>query len=464
MKAVTWILRILSTLTFVYMCYLVYEALRGSWEWDETYVFIVIVFRLLSFIVFFLAIMIMTGLATAFLGGYQPNDLVVGLYNTLILKMWYMQPYGVTDPLTTIEDVFTHFGTSFITLIDHLWNTLFIFLYFLAAGIGVAMFLQSLVRMEHKYVAGAFTSIQCVIILAAARISFQEATIGIPGRILQFPSDFIAYIEDPMFTLALISFAYLEISYQMIYSYSVGKPVEDREETLKKQLLTLRQATRKQDAIEKGEKVSTTAMSRSSGATAFSFLREAIERKVLGDKDVLENLDAVSDVRRLQTFVDELLSEDPKARDELTAKAAAPSGSYVISSTLLGSAMRFLLVLTLSFVLMNPQLLFSGLSLPPGIANSAEITQPEIVLLFLVPITLMFVFVSMVIGWASKREDVEETREEREARKRREKEAKKKRKEAAIARKKREKARKKREVKEGEPDEWDKALEEAFRR
>jgi hypothetical protein len=267
-----------------------------------------------------------------------------------------------------------------------------------------------------------------------------------------------------MFTLALVSFAYLEISYQMIYSYSVGKPVEDREETLKKQLLALRQATRKQDAIEKGEKVSTTAMSRSSGATAFSFLREAIERKVLGDKDVLENLDAVSDVRRLQTFVDELLSEDPKAKDELTAKAAAPSGSYVISSTLLGSAMRFLLVVTIAFVLMNPELLFAGLSLPPGIANSAEITQPEVVLLFLVPITLVFVFVSMIIGWVSKREDVEETREEREARKLREKEAKKKRKEAAKARKKREKARKKRESKEGGPDEWDRALDEVFKR
>jgi hypothetical protein len=113
---------------------------------------------------------------------------------------------------------------------------------------------------------------------------------------------------------------------------------------------------------------------------------------------------------------------------------------------------------------MNPQLLFSGLSLPPGIANSAEITQPEIVLLFLVPITLVFVFVAMVIGWVSKREDVEETREEREARKQSEKAAKKKKKEAAKARQKREKARKKREAKEGEPDEWDKALEEAFRR
>jgi hypothetical protein len=446
------------------MSYLVYEALRGYWEWDQTYEFVVIVFRLLCFLVFFLAIMIMTGLAMAFVGSEALNNLVVGLYNTLILKMWYMQPYGVGDPLTTIQEVFTNIGMRFFTLLEDLWVSLFIFLYFLAAGIGVAMFLQSLVRMEHKYVAGAFISIQCVIIIAAARMFFQEEFIPIPGKVLNFPSDFVLFIGDPMFTLALVSFAYLELSYQMIYSYSVGKPVEDREETLKKQLLALRQATRKQDAIEKGKTVSTTAMSRSSGATAFSFLREAIERKVLGDKDVLENLDAVSDVRRLQTFVDELLSEDPTARDELTAKAAAPPSSYVISSTLLGSVMRFLLVITLTFVLMNPELIFAGLSLPPGIANSAEIVQPEVVLLFLVPISLVFVFIAMVIGWMSKREDAEETREERDARKQREKEAKKRKKEIAKARKKREAARKKRDFKEGEPDEWDKALEEAFKR
>ena len=105
-----------------------------------------------------------------------------------------------------------------------------------------------------------------------------------------FPADFFVFLSEWAQILAIVSFAYLEVSYQMIYSYSVGKPVEDREETLKKQLLALRQATRKQDAIERGEKVASSGIGRTTSATAFSFLREAIERKVVGTQDALENL------------------------------------------------------------------------------------------------------------------------------------------------------------------------------
>lgn len=113
-------------------------------------------------------------------------------------------------------------------------------------------------------------------------------------------------------------------------------------------------------------------MSRSSGATAFSFLRETIERKVIGTKDALENLDAVADVRRLQNFVDELLRNDPAAKNELTARAAAPSQNYIIRSTILGSLFRLGCVIAISFCLMNPSLFVALLSLPPGIANSVE--------------------------------------------------------------------------------------------
>jgi hypothetical protein len=250
----------------------------------------------------------------------------------------------------------------------------------------------------------------------------------------------------------------------MIYSYSVGKPVEDREETLKKQLLALRMATRKQDAIERGEKVSSTAMSRSSGATIFSFLREAIERKVIGTKDALENLDAVADVRRLQNFVDELLRTDPTAKDELTAKAAAPSESYVIRSTILGSAIRFGGVVAVSFILMNPSIFVALLNLPPGIYNSVELLQPEFILLFLVPVILLFPFSAMIIGSVVRREvEVKPDKEQKESARTQKKDLEKKRKAAERARKERLRVRKRRRGEGEEKDEWDQAIETAGR-
>lgn len=462
MKVVTWILRIASIATFAYMAYLVYSLLDPNdiWHWDAPYSFVVTVFRLLSLIVFFLTTTMVSGLASAFAGGALPENMIVGLYNTLVLKTWYMQPYGLTGPLTNVQQVWASFIMNLNDVLMALWNNTFLFLYFLCAGIGIALFLQSLVRMNHKSVGGAFLSIQAIVILAAFR------ALIVPD-IDPFPADFMEFFMTQGQILALVSFAYLEVGYQMIYSSSVGKPVEDREETLKKQLLALRQATRKQDAIERGEKISTTGMSRSTGATAFSFLREAMERRVMGSQSALESLDAVSDVRRLQIYVDELLQSDPRARDELTAKAAAPSSAYVIGSTITGSAIRFLTVVALSFILMSPNVIRMLLNLPIGIENSVELLQPEIVVLFLVPVVGLFPFTAAVISWMSRREVVEKeklTKEEKEAAKQRKKDLARKREEAKKARRARAKARKKRKGDESEVDEWDKALEDTFKR
>jgi hypothetical protein len=461
LKVVTWILRIASIATFAYMAFLVYDILDPNdiWHWDAPYSFVVTVFRLLSLIVFFIATTMISGLASVFTGAL-PQDVIVGLYNTLVLRTWYMQPYGITDPLTNVQQVWTSFQMNLNNVLMALWNNTFLFLYFLCAGIGIALFLRSLVRVDHKSVGGAFLSIQAIIILAAFR------ALIVPD-ISPFPVDFMEFLLTQGQILALVSFAYLEVSYQMIYSASVGKPVEDREETLKKQLLALRQATRKQDAIERGEKVSTTGMSRSTGATAFSFLREAMERKVMGSQSALESLDAVSDVRRLQIYVDELLRSDSRARDELTAKAAAPSSSYVIGSTITGSAIRFLTVVAVSFILMSPNVVQMLLNLPIGIDNSVEMLQPEIVILFLVPIVGLFPFSAAVISWISRREVVEKeklTKEEKEAAKKRKKDLAQKRKEAEKARRARAEVRKKRKGDELEVDEWDKALDDAFKR
>jgi hypothetical protein len=461
LKVVTWILRIASVATFATMAALVYLFLdvNDIWHWTAPYEFIVTVFRLLSLLLFFLSTTMISGLSTAILGIY-PNDLVIGLYNTLVLRSWYLQPYGLDGPLTNLEQVWTSFGADLYSVLWALWDNTFLFLYFLFAGISIILFLQSLVRMDHKFVGGAFLSLQAIVILAAYR------TLSVPN-LDPFPTDFLFFLSSWPQLLALVSFAYLEVSYQMIYSHSVGKPVEDREETLKKQLLALRQATRKQDAIERGDKVASSGISRSTTATAFSFLREAIERKVVGSQDALENLDAVSDVRRLQIYVDELLQSDPKARNELTAKAAAPSSAYVIGSTITGSLIRFLSVIVVAFLLLDPAVVTAILDLPIGIQNSIEILQPEMVMLLLLPVVLLFPFVAMVITWFSKRAEVEKeelTDEEKELEKERKKDLATRRKEAAKARKAREKARKKRGRKDSEVDEWDKALEEAYRK
>jgi len=175
----------------------------------------------------------------------------------------------------------------------------------------------------------------------------------------------------------------------------------------------------------------------------------------------------VSDVRRLQIYVDDLLQTDSKARDELTAKAAAPSSGYVIGSTITGSAIRFLTVIIIAFVLMSPTVITAFLDLPIGIWNSMEFLQPEMVMLLFLPVVLLFPFTAMVITWFSKRAEVEKetlSKDEKEAEKKRKKDLARRRKDAAKARRARDKSRRKRVGKETEIDEWDKALEETYRK
>ncbi|TFG12999.1 hypothetical protein EU537_07670 [Candidatus Thorarchaeota archaeon] len=461
MKTVTWILRILSTLAFIAMCWIVYNIMSGLWDWDAPYVFIVTVFRLISMVLFFVASIVMSGLVAGVTGS-QPGPLIVGLYNTLVLRGWYLQPFGVSGPFTSVEAVFQNFIGNLLSIWQILQVNTFIFIYFLFAALGVALFLQSMVRMNHKFVGGSFLAIQGILVISA----FAEflvsrgiitapilATVDIPNFEI-FPTDIFVFLTSSPQILAVVSFAYLEFSYQMLYSDSVGKPVEEREETLKKQLLALRQETKKQDAIERDEKLRTTGMSRVSGATAFSFLREAIERKVLGRKDAIENLDVISDVRRLQIFVDQLLKSNPEAKNNLTASAAAPSESYVIGSTILGSAIRFAGVITLSFVFMNPAFFISFFKLPPGIQNSVEIAQPELVVFFLLPILLLFPLAAMIIVLFTK-EEISAVEEQKEMT--RESMIQK------IPKRKRRDAKSGRES-EVEGDEWDQALEKEFKR
>jgi septal ring factor EnvC (AmiA/AmiB activator) len=107
------------------------------------------------------------------------------------------------------------------------------------------------------------------------------------------------------------------------------------------------------------------------------------------------------------------------------------------------------------------------LNLPLGIQGSVELFQPEIVLLFLVPVVLLFPFAAMVISWFSKREVIETpklSKEEKDAEKQRKKDLARKKREADRARRERAKAKKKRKDDETEVDEWDRALEESFKR
>ena len=138
-----------------------------------------------------------------------------------------------------------------------------------------------------------------------------------------------------------------------------------------------------------------------------------------------------------------------------------------MSSTLVGTVLRLVAVVVVSFVFMNPLFFTVLFNLPPGIRDSVELQQPELIVFFLAPILFLLVLVAMIIGWVTTREIDEKpelTTEEKAKEKQRKAELKKKRAEAKKARKAREKVRKSRKSESETDDEWDKALEDTYRK
>jgi hypothetical protein len=187
------------------MAYLVYLALDESsaWGWSAPYDFVVTVFHLLSLLAFFLSVLIMNGLTAAIFGGQLPDQTIAWLYNTLVLKFWNLQPYGVDGPISDVNLVFESFQMDLMGVMLSLWDNTFSFLFFLLAFLGVTLFLQSLVRMDHKFSGGAFLSIQSILIIGAFR------GLTVPNFTI-FPTDIITFLTSSPQILALVSFAYLE--------------------------------------------------------------------------------------------------------------------------------------------------------------------------------------------------------------------------------------------------------------
>jgi uncharacterized membrane protein len=104
---------------------------------------------------------------------------------------------------------------------------------------------------------------------------------------------------------------------------------------------------------------------------------------------------------------------------------------------------------------MNHLFFIAFFNLPPGIQNSVEIAQPELVVFFLLPILLLFPLIAMIIVLFTKEDvatpDKEKTEVKRESIPEK------------IARGMKRPS-KTREDRKSEEDEWDQALEKDFKR
>lgn len=261
--------------------------------------------------------------------------------------------------------------------------------------------ITSFLRVSGRLATLCFISMIGLAILGAAGI-----VLNIPGSENGYflsSAEFIWPLSWPVLLVALVSFIYLEASYQVVYFYSLLEPVTVREEQLRRQITQLQADAQRQVPVQTEDVPVPKALQRMLGSDAFRLMRQVIERKLLRREWLVELKDA-HEIRRLNSFVTRLFREDPEAEAALTARASTPSLYRMTGLSIGSSAIRFFFVLLIAFICLNPVAFLTILNAPPIIIESIELLfLPEKTLLFLVPLALLFPLASSIIGYIRQR-------------------------------------------------------------
>ncbi|GAH67227.1 unnamed protein product, partial [marine sediment metagenome] len=96
--------------------------------------------------------------------------------------------------------------------------------------------------------------------------------------------------------------------------------------------------------------------------------------------------------------------EDTEARDTLTAKSSAPRARNLATSTLLNFIYRVGLLLIISYIIIHPHwFLDTVIQLPDAITESVAMFSPEVIIILLAPIMLIFLVISKLISFIKHR-------------------------------------------------------------
>ncbi len=250
------------------------------------------------------------------------------------------------------------------------------------------------------------------------RVEYFESLVNpVNVGLSSIPMDnFFVFLSSPAAILAIVCYIYLEFSFQINYIDNVTNPTLERKSRLEAQLEILERESInitanvdkiKEEAKKKREELGLEGIKISKvfakTTQKISYIREMIERKKL-ETEEKKLITAASKTRRLGRYIDRLFKEDKDARDTLTAKSSAPKAKSLILSTIGIVLYRLILLVLISFVVIHPQWFFVKVfDLPESITHSVAIYSPEVILVLLLPILLLFPVISRIISYIKHR-------------------------------------------------------------
>ncbi|MFX0026028.1 MAG: hypothetical protein ACFE8M_06405 [Candidatus Hermodarchaeota archaeon] len=341
------------------------------------------------------------------------------------LSLWFTFPDGTTPDLNQIPDLILNEISIFF---GDFYLILFQLLFVISIIYAIRTFLKT--NPKHDLITVGALVLMIIVplifsgfneLLALFQVSIEyleDLPNPLHPSLKAIPIDnFFQFLGSPVILLAIISYLYIELAFQINYTETVTRPSLERSDRLELQLEILKseshyitanvdkikeEAKSRMEELEIGEK---TTISKFFAKTSekFSYIKEMIEKRKLEEEEK-KLVTAASKTRRLGRYIERLYREDNEAQDTLTARSSAPRAKSLALSTFLNILIRLIVLIIISFIIIHPKWFLEDVfNLPPAITESVVMYSPEIILLLLLPIMLIFPIVSKIISFIKHR-------------------------------------------------------------
>ncbi|MFX1504163.1 MAG: hypothetical protein ACFFDH_24600 [Promethearchaeota archaeon] len=320
--------------------------------------------------------------------------------------------------------------------LEVLFNDFYLFIFQILFVIAVIYAIRAFFKSDPKY---SFVAIGSIILMVIVPLMVQGLRsmlqlFNMPPSFLNLdqmknpldPSlsdlpldNFILFITSPLIAFGIVAYIYLELTFQINYADTVTRPSLERSDRLEAQLNILARESHyvtanidkiKEEAKERMKEIEVEqkeglVIGRFFAKTGkrFSYVKEMIEKRKLEEEEK-KLITAASKTRRLGRYIDRLFREDPESRDTLTASSSAPRARNLATSTLFNFIYRVGLLLIISFIIIHPHwFLDTVIQLPDAITESVAMFSPEVIIILLLPIMLLFPVISKLISFIKHR-------------------------------------------------------------
>ena len=337
-----------------------------------------------------------------------------------LLSLWFTFPNGTTPEFSDIPDLI---GQEFALFSENIYLIVFQILFIVAIYYAIKAFLRTDPKNDLRVVGSIVLMLVVPLMVFGFKDMLELFSIAIPYlEDLPYPLDpsleaipidnIFQFFASPVILLAIALYIYLEMAFQINYTFTVTKPSLERSNRLEAQLSVLQseshyitanvdkikeEAKKKKQELKIDEKATIGKFFAKTGET-FSFVKEMIEKRKLEDEEK-KLITAASKTRRLGRYIHRLFQEDNEARDTLTARSSAPKPKSLVVSTVINFFFRVGLLIIISFIIIHPKWFMENIfNLPPAIIESVAMFSPEVIVILLVPLILIFPVISKIIS------------------------------------------------------------------